>query len=218
MRNHIIHLDEDQLIRSLVDESDLAVSVQGHLSACPVCQAEKRQFRQNLNRLEHMAKDFAPLPQRKIVLSPAPSFLEKFGFFPLKRLAFSGGFAVLLIMIGLWWSSPYMMQKEAGQVAKIIEQTDAEEEDRQVAKIIEGMDEDAELPNEIQVLEGYTLPEFYMDVSGESYGYFGEEFLDFVVPIEESSNPAVGSVGFICSSGLRNNSRVGFSPTNPVNS
>jgi hypothetical protein len=207
VKNHIIHLDEDQLIRSLLDESDLAVSVQRHLSACSFCQKEKQQFSQKLTRLEEMTKDFAPLPRRKIVLSPEPSFAEKFGFFPLKRVAFSGGFAiVLLIMIGLWWSSPYMTQKQDRQLAKTVEEMNTEE-DRQFAKIIEETDAENELPNEIQVLEGYTLPEFYMDVSGESYGYFGEEFLDFVVPLEENSNPAVGSVGFICSSGFHNSTR-----------
>lgn len=193
MRNSIIHLDEDQFIRSLVDESDLAVSARSHLSVCPACQEEKQRFSRTLNRLGHKAKDFAPLPQRKIVLLPEPSFFEKFGIFPLKRFAFSGGFVfVLLMMIGLWWtSSPFTTQEEDRQFAKIIEETDAEQQPL----------------DEIQVLEGYTLPEFYMDVSGESSGYFGDEFLDFVVPLEEKSGTTVGSVGFICSSALHNQTR-----------
>ena len=166
MKSQTIHLNEEQFIRSVVDISDLSADAQIHLSACPMCQKKKQQFEQELNRLECMAKAFAPLPQRNVICSEKPAFLKKISFYPLFRPVFAAGTAVLLLTLGIIWLPAPISQEE------------------QMARLAIEMEDDRQLMTEIRILEEDALPEFYQDISGEFYGYFDEEFVDFVVPME----------------------------------
>ena len=62
------HLDEEQLIQSVVDVSDLPDSVQAHLAECDQCLAGKSSFESEMATLSQKAEQFAPTPQRRIIL------------------------------------------------------------------------------------------------------------------------------------------------------
>ncbi|MDM8525596.1 hypothetical protein QUF80_19675 [Desulfococcaceae bacterium HSG8] len=170
MKTESVHLNEDQLICAVVDESDLTVAVRNHLFACPACQNEKQQFEQELKILGHMAEKFVPLHRKAVSSLPErQGFWKNVFLSPVKWPRFAAGLTVILLMVGIWGSPQF----ETGYEEEIV-QTAWES------------DEDQQMTTDIRVLEGYTLPEFYLDVSGETYGYFDEEFLEFVAPLEEN--------------------------------
>jgi len=39
-----LHLDEDQLLVAVVDESDLPTQLRSHLFTCPLCRSNREQF------------------------------------------------------------------------------------------------------------------------------------------------------------------------------
>ena len=43
-----------------------------------------------------------------------------------------------------------------------------------------------------EILEEPALSGHYLDITQTSYGYFDDEFLEFVVPVGEESNPLQG--------------------------
>ena len=42
------------------------------------------------------------------------------------------------------------------------------------------------------ILDESALSGHYLDITQTSYGYFDDEFLEFVIPVEEESNPLQG--------------------------
>ena len=161
-----LHLDEDQVIRSVVDENDLAARVRNHLSTCLVCQGKKQQIEQELRSLGRMAKEFAPLPQQKVRLP----FDKSSSLWPW-RPVFATGFAAILLIAGIWWSGLFTTSQE-----------------KMMAQIMRETEKDRQLMAEIQALEGYAPLDFYPDISTESYDGYFDEFLEFVVSLEENQN------------------------------
>jgi len=70
MKNQDVHLNEDRIIRAIVDENDLTTSEKNHLSNCSVCQKEKQEFEQVLSRMGDMSQDLVPSPRRKFIFTP----------------------------------------------------------------------------------------------------------------------------------------------------
>lgn len=156
-----MHLSEDQILLSLVDENDLSQEVRSHLLACTACQEKKTALISELEHLGQMAKDLAPLPRQK----PLPLVRESRHFsFRLRVLA--AGFAVVLIIACL---------------LSLVFFTDSSKQ--MTARLSTEMETDLYLVDEI--LEESTLPEYYLDIAVTSYSYFDDEFLEFVVPLEE---------------------------------
>jgi len=161
------HLNESEIIRAVADHKDLDDETQSHLSLCPVCQKEKEEFEHKLNHLAYMTEKFAPLPRKKLTipLSSPVRILKPYNPSWNRHPVFVTGMAVTLLLIVSSW----IMINNQGEIT---------------AQIIREMDEDQRLITEIQYLEENILPDVYTNISGESYGYFDEEFLDFMVPVE----------------------------------
>jgi len=68
------HLDEDQIIVSIVDEKDLPKKLKGHLEACPVCQERRGALMAQLEGMGHMAKELTPRPQSISLPEPKVSW------------------------------------------------------------------------------------------------------------------------------------------------
>ena len=166
MNSKNLHLNEDQVIRSVVDENDLPATVRNHLSTCLVCQGKKQQIEQELSTLGRMAREFAPLPRREVRLPfYKPRSLWSW------RPVFVAGFAALLLIAGIWWSGVFTTSQE-----------------KMMAQIIRETEKDEQLMAEIYALEEYAPVDVYPDVSVESdIGYF-DEFLGFVSPLEVNQN------------------------------
>lgn len=157
------HLNEDQFIRAIADESDLSRTERTHLSECPECRAKKQEFEDILNTFTAMAKAFAPLPRKKIGLSERPGFSR----YPRLQPVFAAGLLfAMLLLISLWPSAP--SREEHGTTAR---------------QILREMEKDEALMDEVLELE--ESENLYPELFAEPCGYFNDEFLDFVVPSEE---------------------------------
>jgi hypothetical protein len=166
MKNQDIHLNEDQIIRATVDENDLTTSERNHLSKCSICQKEKQEFEQVLNRMGDMSKELVPSSHRRFapVVQESRSLLRW-------RIALTTGFAIFVLMMGIWWTSPFTRFQENGSV-----------------QIVQKMESDQQLMAEIMLMEEYALPDRYLDIIGklddDDYDdYYNDEFLEFVLPL-----------------------------------
>ena len=163
MKSKDMHLNEDQMIRAVVDENDLTTSERNHLSRCSVCQKEKQLFEQTLNRLGDMSKELAPSPRKSFrpVVRENHSLLRW-------RPALAAGFVIVLLMIGIWLTSPFTRFQEKGTV-----------------QLTQKMENDQQLMVEIMYMEEYALPDCYLDIAGkfDDDDYYDDEFLEFIFPL-----------------------------------
>lgn len=160
------HLNEDQFIRAMVDENDLSDTERNHLSECPLCRANILEFENLMNNFRVMAKTFAPLPKKKIVLPEFPGFFRYPRLLPLFATA---SVILLLLLTGIFRSDPRPVRHG-----------------EETAGIILEMEKDEQLISEIRELEDYPLSEnLYPEIFAEPAEYFNDEFLEFVAPSEE---------------------------------
>jgi len=166
MKNQDVHLNEDQIIRAIVDENDLTTSERNHLLKCSLCRKEKQGFEQVLNRLGDMSKELVPSPRRRFI-PVAKGSRSSFRWQP----ALVTGFVVVLLMIGIWWTSLFTRFQENGFM-----------------QITQKMESDQQFIAEITFIEDYALPDRYLDIIGNSNDddyddYYDDEFLEFVLPL-----------------------------------
>jgi hypothetical protein len=175
MKNQDVHLNEDKIIRAIVDENDLTTSEQNHLSNCSTCQKEKQEFEQVLIRMGDMSQELVPSPRRRFIFTSQKS-RSSFRWQP----ALATGLVIVFLMMGIWWSSLFKGFQENGSV-QIVQKT---ESDRQFVA-------------EIALVEDYALPDRYLfigtsdeddydnydDYNGYDDDYYDDEFLEFVLPL-----------------------------------
>ncbi len=164
MKDKNPHLSEDQILLSLVDENDLSDHMKNHLLSCSVCQDKKGILEFDLERLGRMAKDFTPLPRKKPVLSLRKS--HRFGF----RLPLFEAVLAVFLIIDFLWSQAYFTDPSKQMGAQLWTE----------AKVGLYLIDD--------ILEESALPEYYLDIAVASYSYLDDEFLEFIVPVEEPDN------------------------------
>lgn len=170
-----LHLDEDQLLWAVVDETELSPPLKGHLSTCDQCRAAKRRFEQDLARLGQMAQRFAPLPRKRISL-PMDKPRISIGWTWDWRACFGVAVTVALMIAIVWWSVPI--------------RTTYEDSGDMLAQ--EMRDEDR-IMTEITMLVENALPPVYLNIYGKSDPDFGEEFMQFIVPSIESEDVSYDS-------------------------
>jgi hypothetical protein len=179
MKNQDEHLNEDRIIRAIVDENDLTTTQQKHLSNCSTCQKEKQEFEQVLSRMGDMSQELVP-PRRSFVFSPQES-RSWFRWQP----ALATGLVIVLVIIGIWWSPLFKKFQGNGSV--------------HIVQTIEG---DQQFVAEITLVEDYALPDGYLYILGTSDeddyfdydydtyddyndydNYYDDELLEFVIPL-----------------------------------
>ena len=173
------HLDKDQLIVAVIDEKDLPISLQEHLATCPQCRADKIRLNNKLSQLGRLAKQYAPLPEQKISLPESKlrrPLLQLDGW----QIAIGTAVAVVVVIFAALWSRPPGIKPEIAMKMAANEMLEAES-----------------FMDDISTLTENALPEVYLDITGESYTGFGEDFMQFVVPNINESAPAsdLGSEG-----------------------
>jgi predicted anti-sigma-YlaC factor YlaD len=165
-----LHLDEDQLLWAVVEENELPLPLQEHLSACPQCRANKERFDQDLARLGQMAERLAPLPRGPVSL-PVEKPRGSTGWLWGWRAYASATVAAALVVIVVW-SSP-MFRDTPGDNGDMLARE---------------MQEAEQFMAEVSMLVENALPPVYLDISAESSAEFDDEFIQFVVPsVEEES-------------------------------
>lgn len=164
------HLDENQIIQAVVDESDLPAAVQAHLSACSQCRDIKQRFEQELTNLGNLAAQLAPRPQRRIILpvqAPRSRFLD---FWNWRRLMAAAA-TVAALFIAVWGTNMARKYSEHRTETLTAEMRDAKQ-----------------LMTEVNSLVDNALPPFYVEISDDSKPDYDEEFYQFLIPpIEEKS-------------------------------
>ena len=148
-RRNDLHLDEEQLFRAVVDESDLSAKARDHLSSCLSCREERERIEESLARLGEMAERFAPLPVRKMVapLKKAHDFRIWAGL-PEWRWTLKAGVAVAVAVVIALGSVVFTVRQE-----------------RNIARLDREMLDDERLITEVGKLEENALPTFYFDIS-----------------------------------------------------
>jgi hypothetical protein len=163
MKDRGMHVDEDQILLSIVDGDDLSEDMKDHLTACPLCREKRTVLRCDLERLGEMAKEFTPLP-RKGPVRP----LSKPHRFPLRLPVFAAGFAVVLLIACLWGLSLFTDPSKQRMPPFSTE-----------VKADLGLIDD--------IVEESAVPEYYLAIA-DADGYFDDRFLEFLVPLGEQGD------------------------------
>lgn len=166
--NH--HLNEDQLIRAVVDVSDLPVAAQAHLAACSQCLHNKQNFERELTQLGRMAGQFAPKPQKRIIL-PVQKSGSRFSSFLDWRSIIAAAAIVAAAFIVVWSSNIARNISEHRTENMTAEMRDAKQ-----------------LMTEVNSLVDNALPPFYLQISDGPKPDYDEEFYKFLIPpVEDKS-------------------------------
>ena len=164
------HLDDEQLIQSIVDASDLPDSAQAHLSECAQCLAGKSSFERELTTLGQKAEQFAPQPQRRIML-PAPKSKNPWRNLLDWHNLVAAAATVAAVFIMVWGTNLVRNLPEPG-----------------AENLTADMIESQRLMTEVNTLVDNALPPFYLVLSGENNAGYDDEFYQFLIPtIEEKT-------------------------------
>jgi len=158
------HLGEELILRFLIDENDVPEAARRHLAACPVCRGEKEKLEQDLVRFGRNAKQYSPVPKRRISL-PERNRRDSISWFWNWQAASGMAAVAAIILVVISWNALFRSQPELPMVATNQELIAAEE-----------------FMTEVDVLVNNALPAVYLDISGESYSEVDEEFIDYIMP------------------------------------
>lgn len=167
MKDKAFHLTEGQILLGLVEENDLSERARGHLETCAVCREKRLSLVTELQYLGEMAHEFTPA-SRNITLPVKQPKPKRFRF-PVLGTGFATAVLLtLLVGIHLFWSPSRQMQVE---------------------KVPEG---DAQTVFFEEILVESALSEKLLDLTPSSYGFLDDEFMEFIVPLEEQSGSSQG--------------------------
>jgi len=157
------HLNEDQQIRAIVDEGILPDSVRGHLSSCPRCRASIKKIGQDFNNLGQTARQNVPVMHGKISL-PIQNPSNLYSWLHDWRISCGAIAATAMVLFVIWFSIP---------------SPSLHEDSLDIITQISWVDDD--FMAEISMLTENVIPDAYLDITGASYSYFEDEFIEFVV-------------------------------------
>lgn len=175
------HLNEEQIIVSVVDEDDLPGSFKSHLEACPLCQEERRVLMSQLEQMAATAKELAPRPKAGPITyrkSWGPRSWDPKGWRKIffRWPVFVSGLACFIIIAGIW--ALMLLQGPGGKPQVNVVSGSPGEQMTTGMVFVEDL------------LEESVLPEYYLDIAVSSSEDFDDEFLEFVVPLEETDDSA----------------------------
>jgi hypothetical protein len=164
-----LHLTYDDLLRAMIDPSDLDAARQAHLDSCRHCRGQTEELTDRYCRLGQMAREMAPEPRQafRVPADHAPGR----GWY-LKPVMALGVIGALVFAVTLWRPFTRISPTPAPMVAEKIENDD------QLMEEIDGLVEDA-LPEKYRQLA--ALPG---DRSVEDL----DAFIDWVVPSPEDTD------------------------------
>ena len=158
-----VHLNDDQIIRSLEDKTDLSVVLQEHLASCSQCLSARKKLEGAVVRLGEQARNSAPLFKKAIRFPDRQ---------PLKTSWWSWN-----------WRSFSAMGATAGMAIAIIVLVSLHTmHQRSLAKLYDEMFKDERFISEINMLGKNDLPQLWMDISGDSEVNLNEEMLEVIAP------------------------------------
>lgn len=154
------HLNEEQIYKAIIDESQLLPSERDHLSDCSECRTELESFEKDLKLLGQTAERFVPLPKKRMVLYEKTGKNFLFG----QRPFFAAAIVILFFVITMHSDSIKLLFSNKTDIANS-----------------ELYSEDI-LMTEVNNLVENSLPAKYLFISDENNTDDDEDFIDFVVP------------------------------------
>lgn len=156
------HLNEDRIIKAIVDRAQLLPSEKDHLSACPECRNALEDFERDLNLIGQRAEKFVPLPKKRSVVYDKAGKGFIFGW----RTSLAGAAIVLFLVVSIYSDSMKLLFNKT-------EIADSELYSEEI------------FMSEVNNLVENPLPAKYLFVSDEEDTDYEEDFIDFVVPSSE---------------------------------
>lgn len=170
-----VHLEEDQLLIAVVDETDLPQSQRDHLLVCRQCKEDKEKIEEDLAHLGQMTERFSPSPKRKVSLPPEKP--QRFFWWSWQTRTALGA-VVVAIFIGI-----------VG-IPTLFDYTRGIRENTYTQKILE----EEEFMTDVSMLAENALPQEYLDITGETDEEMDEEFLEFMTPMIEGESWSYDSI------------------------
>ena len=164
-----LHLEEDQLLIAVVDETDLSQSQRNHLLTCRQCREGREKIEGDLARLGQMTEHFSPSPKRRISLPPEKS---QRSFWWSWQTRTTLGAAVAAIFIGI-----------VG-IPTLFENMQAIRGNTYTQEMLEA----EQFMTEVSMLAENALPQEYLDITGETDEEPDEEFMEFITPMIEDES------------------------------
>jgi hypothetical protein len=156
----MMHLNDDQIIRSLVDKADLPIDLQEHLTTCPQCQTARKRLGGAVERLGERAIRSAPSFKKTIRIPEKQAIgntWRPWGWLSLSAVGAAALAVTLMISLNTY-------------------------RQRSLAGLYDEMIKDERLLTEINVLEKSDLPQTWLDISGDSEVNINEEMLEVITP------------------------------------
>jgi hypothetical protein len=163
------HLDEDQINRAVVDETDLPEQNRRHLVECQVCRKRVEQVRTELFMFGEHARSSVP-PMTKTVSLPSDKSVaaeHSSGWLPSFAVAVMTGLILFVYFLGV--------------ENRTLQLTDIKNLEEQP---VEMTIEDEYLMDEIFEIVEYPLPDVMYEIIGDDGEDF-DEFLQFAVPNDQ---------------------------------
>ncbi len=159
------HLEEDDILQAVIDDTDLSTLHQQHLLQCSQCRSQKERLENELARLGQLAERYAPEPQKRVTLAEQKVRTTFFS----RGFAFSAAAATAVIIV--IWATFLIRNQQQGSIGNLAQ----------------NMVEAERLMTEINVLVENALPPVYLDIVGETNLNLDQDFLDFLIPTSEDA-------------------------------
>jgi hypothetical protein len=159
------HLGENDILRAVIDDTDLSQSMKQHLDECSHCRLQIEHLQQELARLGRLTKRYAPEPRRRVSVATD----RRRWLFLNWKFAF-GAAAVAAAVIVVWATVLIHSQQPAN-----------------VGILGQNMVEAERLMTEVDGLVENALPPVYLKIVGETDLNPDEEFLEFLIPDPENA-------------------------------
>jgi hypothetical protein len=159
------HLGEDDMLRAVIDDTDLSALQRQHLAECTRCRSHRQSLESELTHLGQLAERYAPEPLRRITVAQDKVRLP----FSIRGFAFSAATVAAVIIVV--WAAFLIRNQQQGPVGNLAQ----------------NMVEAERLMTEINVLVENALPQVYLDIVGDTNLKMDEDFIDFLIPINEDA-------------------------------
>jgi hypothetical protein len=159
------HLTEDDMLRAVIDDTDLSTLQRQHLAECSRCRSHRQRLESELAQLGQLAERYSPEPLRRITVAHDKARLP----FSIRGFVFSAATVAAVVLVV--WATFLIRNQQQGPVGNLAQ----------------NMVEAKILMTEINGLVENALPPVYLDIVGETNPNMDEDFIDFLVPINEDA-------------------------------
>ncbi len=113
------HLDYDELLKAVVDASDLPDGLREHLDHCPQCQEQLQRTTQRLESIGRIAARLAPEPSRSVRVHGRRQARRPLGGGRMKSFMAMAAVAMLVVLVSVW-SRHFFAPSGSDQVGQLI--------------------------------------------------------------------------------------------------